>query len=269
MEKKGTIISITMVIIIVACAAAYIIFSGIIAHEYNYVQIEVNPRVEFLCDKKFDVVSVFPLNDDARIVLSDLDLIGLDVDEATTVFLGECAKTGYLDVNGVNNSTNITVIDGITQALDVHVTQKVYTYYRENEIMSAVIETYEDRGIFDEKKKNKVDCSNKYKLITTILETNQDKDIEELRKNSEVELVEMVADRHKENPYTPRQEEIQTKQNLISKNQTKYNKHMKAITNNSQKEFSELFEDFQKNSIKSYQENFNKEYTIWQENRVY
>ena len=268
MEKKGTIISLTIVVIIVASAAAYIVFSGMIAHEYNYVQIEINPRVEFLCDKKFDVISVFPLNDDARVVLSDLDLIGLDVDDAATVFIDECAKTGFIDVNGVDNSTNITVIDGITQALDVHVTRKVYQYYKENEIMSAVIETYEDRSMFDQKKENKINCSNKYKLITTILETDNDKDMETLRKNSEVELVEIVADRHEKQPFIPTEEEIQIKQKLISENKTKYNKHKQAITNNTQKEFSNLFEDYQKNSIKAYQQNFNKEYALWQEQRI-
>ena len=265
MEKKATIISIIAVVIIIGCASAYIIFSGMIAKEYNYVQIEVNPRVEFLCDKKFNVLSIYPLNEDARIVLSDIDLVGLRVEEATSIFLDECAKTGYIDVNGIDNSTNITVIDGITQTLDVHVTKQVYDYYRIKEIMSAVTETYEDRSMFDKKKENKVNCSNKYKLITTIIETDNSQNMNTLRKNKEVELVEIVANRHKNNPFTPTTQELEKKQELIKSNKSKYDKHMKAITNNSQKEFSELFDDFQKESIKEYQQNFNKKYNLWQE----
>ena len=61
MEKKGTIICIIAIIILVAGTSAFIIFSGLIAQDYNYVQLEVNPKIEFLCDKKFNVVSVYPL----------------------------------------------------------------------------------------------------------------------------------------------------------------------------------------------------------------
>lgn len=264
MEKKHTIISLIAIAIIIGCTIAYIIISGMVAQKYNYVQIEVNPRIEFICDRKFDVISSRPLNEDAEIVMSDLDLIGLDVDDATTTFLNECARCGYIDVNGIDNATNVTVIDGITQALDVHVTQKVYNYFRKNEIMSVVSETYEDRNTFDEKKKNNVPCSNKYKLITTIIESSPNYTIQELNKLSEVELVDIVISKHKDSPYTPTDDLIAKKQQLIKDNQSKYNTHIKSISNNSQKEFSELFEDFQKISGKKYFENFKKEYEKWQ-----
>ena len=268
MEKKRTIISLTMIIILVACAVAYIFFSGLVAHKYNYVQIEVNPRVEFICDKKFDVVSVYPLNDDAKIVLSDLDLIGLDVDEATTVFIDECAKCGFIDVNGVDNATNITVIDGITQALDVRVTHKVYNYFRQNEIMSAVTETYEDRTMFDKKKENKVYCANKYKLITTIMESDPELNIKDIKDLSEVELVDMVIEKHESNKFTPTEEIINKKNTLISNNKENYDTHINSISENSQREFSELFDDYQKLSGKRYKEDFTKEYNDWQKNHV-
>lgn len=268
MEKKANIISLIIVTILVASIAIYIILTGMVAKDYNYVQIEVNPRAEFLCDNKFNVVSVYPLNQDARIVLSDLDLIGLDIEEATTTFIDECAKAGYIDVNGIDNSTNITVIDGITQRLDVHVTQSVYKYFQSNEIMSAVTETYEDRSMFDEKKKQKVNCSNKLKLIQTLTEQDQNLSIDKLRKLSEVELVDIVEKHHKNTPFIPTEEELEEKTQRIKNNSSYYNKHKKAITPNTQREFSTLFSDFQKDSIKEYQENFNKEYIYWQENKV-
>jgi len=268
MEKKATIISLIVIAIIIASASAYIIFSGMIARGYNYVQIEVNPRVEFICDRKFDVVSVYPLNQDAQIVLSDLDLIGLDIEEASAIYLDECAKTGFIDVDGVSNATNITVIDGITQRLDVHVTKSVYDYFNKNEILSAVIETYEDRNMFDQKKKNKVVCSNKYKLIKTILETNDNYTMEELRKKKEVELVDIVIKNHTNNPYTPTQKDIEKKQQLIQKNNKTYTSHKQAITNHSQKEFSELLSQYQKNSSIKYSEDFEEKYNNWQQNNI-
>lgn len=268
MEKKATVISLIFVFFIVGCAVAYIIFAGITTKDYNYVQIEVNPRVEFVLDKKFKVVSLNPLNDDAKVVLSDLNLIGKDIREATTTFLDECAKTGYIDVNGVNNATNVTVVDGITQALDVHVMQSVYKYFKENEIMCAITENYEDRHMFDEKKKNKLCCPNKYKLLTTIVDSNPELKFDSLKKLSEEKLVTVVEENHKKNPYTPSAEDKETKETLESQNKEKYDKHKKAITNLSQKEFADLFDKFQKNSIKKYQEDFEKQYKIWQENHA-
>ena len=57
MEKKSTIISLIALGIIIACSALYIILSGITTKNYNYVQLEVNPKVEFICDKKFSILN--------------------------------------------------------------------------------------------------------------------------------------------------------------------------------------------------------------------
>ena len=233
--------------------------------EYNYVQIEVNPRAEFICDNKYKVLSVSPLNNDARIVLADITFTNMQIEDAVVLFLDECAKCGFIDVDGVSNATNITVIDGITQALDVHITQKVYEFFKTREIMSSVTETYEVRQIFDDKKKEKIACSNKYKLISTMTEIDDSENIDSLKKLSEVELVDKVFERHKSQPYSPLDEDKITKQQLLANNQSKYRQHMDSISNLSQKEFSQLFSDFQKYSAKEYQTDFNKQYMIWQE----
>ena len=242
MEKKGTILSLLFIGAVVVSAIAYIIFSGITARDYNYVQLEINPRIEFICDRYFNVVSARPLNDDAEILLADVDYIGLDVDEASVDFIDLCARAGYIDVNGVDNAVNITVIDGITQALDVHVTQSIYEYLKNKEILCAVVENYEDRSMFDEKKENNVCCPNKYKLMKTIQEYDETKSIETLNKLSEEALIDMVANIHSSEPYIPTEEDITLKTKLIDFNREKYNKHIKSISNESKKEFSEIFD---------------------------
>ena len=173
MEKKSTIIYLIFIGAVAISAVAFIIFSGITAKDYNYVQLEINPRVEFICDQNFDVVSWRPLNEDAEILLSEVNYKGLDVDEASVDFVDLCARAGYIDVDGEDNAVNITIIDGITQALDVHVTQSVYEYLKHKEILCTVVENYEDRSMFDEKKENNICCANKYKLIKTIQEYSQ------------------------------------------------------------------------------------------------
>ena len=268
MEKRATILSLLFITAVVISAVAFIIFSGITAKDYNYVQLEVNPRVEFVCDKYFNVVSVRPINDDAKILLAGVDYIGMDVDEASVDFLDQCCRLGYIDVDGKDNAINITVIDGITQALDVHVTQEIYNYLRKKEILCAVVENYEDRKMFDEKKDNNVCCANKYKLIKTIQEYDDSKSIESLNTLSEESLIDMVKNIHATEPYIPTEEHIKLKEKLMEFNKEKYDNHMSKITDKSRSEFIETFEKFQKSETKKYFENFSKEYTSWQDNRI-
>jgi hypothetical protein len=268
MEKKITILSLIFIIAVVISASLFIIFSGITANDYNYVLLEVNPKVEFICDNNFKVLSVNPLNEDGEILLSNVDYKGLDIEVVAVDFLNECAKTGYLDVDGNDNAINITVIDGITQALDVHVTQKVYEYLKKKEILCAVVENYEDRSMFDRKKENKICCANKYKLITTLMDRNENNKLETLKNLSEVELINIVANEHIDNPYIPSEDSIKLKEKLVELNKDKYNHHINTISNNSQKEFIEIFDEFQKTSGKKYMENFEKEYSNWHNNLV-
>jgi len=232
------------------------------------VLLEVNPKVEFICDNNFKVVSCKPLNEDGEIVLSGVNYKGLDIEVASVDFLNECARTGYIDVDGNDNAVNITVIDGITQALDVHVTQKIYSYLKHKEILCAVVENYEDRSMFDRKKENNICCANKYKLISTLVDRDEDNKIEVLKNLCEVELIDIVANEHIDNPYISTEDTQTLKNKLIELNKEKYDRHMSAINNNSQKEFTEIFDDFQKTSGKKYMENYDKQYTNWQNTNI-
>ena len=268
MEKRATIISLIFVFAVILSAIAFIIFSGITANDFNYVQIEVNPRVEFITDKYFRVVSVRPLNEDAEVILAGVDYLGMDIDEASVDFIDICAKAGYIDVDGETNAVNITIIDGITQALDVHVTEEIYNYLKNKEIMCTVVENYEDRKMFDEKKANQVCCVNKYKLMKTIQEYDNTKSIKSLNKLSEESLIDMVTNIHLSNPYQPSQNDYTLKTKLIDFNREKYEKHMNQITDKSKAIFSKKFDTHQKINSKKYFENFTQEYTNWQKEHI-
>lgn len=238
---------------------------GITAQDFNYVQLEVNPRVEFIVDKKFKVVSFAPLNEEASIILSNEDFKGMDIDSACTKYLDICARTGYIDVDGTDNAVNLTVIDGLTQTLDVHIAENIYNYFTKNEILCAVVENYEDRNMFDEKEEHQVSCSNKYKLITTIMEKDPSQSIRKLRRLSEKELIDIVANTHSNTPYKTTSDNQIKKNELLSKNSNKYDNHIKKITNESQKEFSNLFSKHQTSSTEQYKTNFSNMYNKWQE----
>lgn len=268
MEKKATIFSLIFVGVVLISAVALIIFMGITAREYNYVQLEINPRVEFIVDKKFKVVSYAPLNADGKVILSGENFKGMNIDTACKKYLDICARTGYLDVDGVDNALNLTVIDGLTQALDVHVAEAINDYLTKSEIFCAVIENNEDRSVFDNKKEENLCCSNKYKLISTILEKDPTQDKESLKKLSEIELIDLVTNTHSTGAFTISEDLKSMKEELLEINKEKYNSHMLKITDSSKQEFSQLFDKFQKTSAEKYRLNFSKEYGKWQESSI-
>ena len=268
MEKKRTILALVFVGVVIACAVALIIFTGITAREYNYVMIEINPRVEFLCDSSYKVVSFKALNEDARIVLSDIDYTGIDIATASTDFIDQCARCGYIDVDGENNAVNVTIIDGLTQALDVHVVEHIYTYLQKKEILCAVCENYEDRDMFDEKNENKVSDINKYKLIKRICEMHPDINKTKLAKLSEIELIDMISNIHYTFPDTHDNAMMEIKKNMIDDNASKYENHMEKITDKTQQKFSSIFDKYQKTIGERYRQDFEKEYDNWQLNHI-
>ncbi len=268
MEKKQTIIALAFVVFIISCAVTLIIVLGITARDYNYIMIEINPRVEFLCDKNYKVVSSKALNEDAAIVLSDLDYTGLDIATATTDFMDQCARCGFIDVDDKNNAVNITVIDGLTQALDVHIVEHVYNYLRQKEILCAVCENYEDRDMYDEKITNGVGDINKYKLVKRLHENHPGVDILRLTKLSEIELINMVHNIHTTLPDKHDESLQNIKKQMIQDNIEKYEKHMANITNSTQQKFAQTFDQYQNTIGETYRQDFEKEYSIWQMNTI-
>ena len=267
MEKRATVISLIFVGVVVLSAVGLIIFMGITARDYNYVELEINPRIEFIVDKNFKVVSYMPINDDGLIVLAGENLKGMDIDEACVKVLDISARLGYIDIDGIDNAINLTIIDGLTQALDTHICEGIYGYLKENEIMSSVTENSEDRKMLEEKKKENLCCSNKYKLISTICELDKNQNFDDLKNLSEIKLINIVTNVHQIKHFKVSSDILETKQKMLEENEQKYTEHLSKITNNSKSEFSTLLEKFQINSTSKYKLDFEKEYNNWQESK--
>ena len=77
------------------------------------------------------------------------------------------------------------------------------------------------------------------------------------------ELIDIVANEHKTDPYKSNDNLIETKQKLLTENKSKYDRHINSINDNSKKEFSEIFDDYQKTTAQKYMQNFNKKYNKW------
>lgn len=68
----------------------------------SIIDIDINPSVEITANKQDRVIDALAINEDAKVVLKDMDLKGTDLDVAVNAILGSMLKNGYLkkDIDG-------------------------------------------------------------------------------------------------------------------------------------------------------------------------
>ena len=122
---------------------------------YGYIDVDINPSIELVVDKEFEVLKTKALNDDAKKVAKELDAKGKDAYSVINDFLDKCEKYGYIDMQGnnvvlVSASINDSAAKGSeeNQELDkflFNIDKKIYIENKEN-ITSRVIKVSpEDR----------------------------------------------------------------------------------------------------------------------------
>lgn len=97
--------------------AAMIVVAVVGAVGFNYyndnyrpsstVAFDVNPSIELSLNQNNRILEVIPLNDDAKVVVGDMDLKGSDLDVATNALVGSMIRNGYL--SDLANSILISV----------------------------------------------------------------------------------------------------------------------------------------------------------------
>lgn len=68
----------------------------------SIIDIDINPSVEITANKQDRVIDALAINEDAKVILKDMDLKGTDLDVAVNAILGSMLKNGYLkkDIDG-------------------------------------------------------------------------------------------------------------------------------------------------------------------------
>ena len=103
---------------VTAMAACFLLVCGIGFARFDkktdsVVCIDVNPSIEITVNKKDEVRKAVALNEDAEIVLADMDLRGVDLSVALNAIMGSLYKNGYLD--DVYNAVNVCVENDDTE----------------------------------------------------------------------------------------------------------------------------------------------------------
>ena len=108
-----------------------VVFGGLLYFKWSeravsYIKVSINPELELGLNSDNEVVEVVNLNEDADIFTSDLDIIGLEVEEALELIVDENIETGYIDEYSEENGVIVTVVnDNEEDRLDLE--EKVMT----------------------------------------------------------------------------------------------------------------------------------------------
>jgi hypothetical protein len=74
----------------------------------GYVILDINPSVELAYNIDGKVLEVVSINEDADIITSDLDLVGLSLEDATEEVIDAAIETGYINELSENNALVVT-----------------------------------------------------------------------------------------------------------------------------------------------------------------
>lgn len=130
-----------------AAACLCLVFTGGGAYHYQYLNrqvdsvigIDVNPSVELSINRRNRVLSAQPLNEDAREILSEMDLEGVDLNVAVNAVIGSMVTHGYLD--DLENAILVTVSnDSIRKATELRtsVVGDIEQTLKENQVQAVV-----------------------------------------------------------------------------------------------------------------------------------
>lgn len=111
--------------------------------EDSYVTLDINPSVELIVSPKDKVIYANPLNEDAEVLLVDLDLIGMDLEEAIDLIIETSIELGYIEADAETETYVSVQTINSDEAIQERVQQKVKEH---------VNKSFENRGMFGKAK---------------------------------------------------------------------------------------------------------------------
>ena len=104
--KKAFVVFLMLIIVGVMGYATYLNYFG--DKTTHFLIIDINPSIELGLDTNNVITSVTALNEDADILLSDVNLIGMDVADASDLVVSEAIDTGFIDQYSEDNQITIS-----------------------------------------------------------------------------------------------------------------------------------------------------------------
>ena len=193
---------------------------------YTFVGLSINPEVGLIADEEGEVVDVITLNEDADVLLSNIDVVGEEVDAAIETIVDESVASGYIDVDTEGKEVFVdieTEDEEIKKNLFERITKKINNYFKNKGIFGKVSEGTLEKYLEDAT--NIGESVGKTKMILLALELNPELTIEDVKDLSMSQLIKLIHLNNK-------------KDNLGHT----LNKELKLEIEILKNEFSELFE---------------------------
>lgn len=112
----------------------------------SYISLRINPEIEMVANEDGEVLSVNAVNDDAEVVLSQIDLEGMSIEEAGVAFTETAIELGYLDPNDENAEVFVgTLADGDATELNEKISREISDYFKNKGINGRVAEETLDK----------------------------------------------------------------------------------------------------------------------------
>ncbi|MGI6702098.1 MAG: anti-sigma-I factor RsgI family protein [Christensenellales bacterium] len=188
--KKGIIKIITLLLILALPIAFMAGCDSSLQQEKDYahalISVKINPEVELAINEEGKVEGVYYVNEDAEVLLSQTDLIGMDAEDAVETIVDEATEAGYIDVEGQENEVEIGVITEedeedtpIQKQIQNRLRERIHKYFDNNGIFGVVSEATLEA--YAEQAAELGVSTGKTKMILRALELDPLLDINELK----------------------------------------------------------------------------------------
>lgn len=107
----------------------------------SYIAVDINPSIILTTNPWDKVVEVEALNEDAETLLVDLELIGLQVDEAVELIIAEATEMGYIDLLAEGEVAMVTAYnrDKVDEKLSEKIRERVQDRLENREMAVNVV----------------------------------------------------------------------------------------------------------------------------------
>ena len=170
----GLSLSLAAVVLLVAGIFSVNYFNKDTVNLLATVIFDVNPSLEIKINEEEKIMDVITHNDEAKEVIGDMDLKGVDLDVGTNAILGAMLKHGYIDE--AKNSILVTVVgDNETKNKEIQekVVKDIDEYFKTSSVAGSVMsQTTSSNSELEQLAKKHNITIGKAELINKIVESN-------------------------------------------------------------------------------------------------
>ncbi len=199
------------------------------AAAYSYVSMRINPEVELVVDENNIIESVNPLNQDAETLLSEVNLVGMTLEEGAELVVQLATDAGYIKVDSFNE----VYIDVLTQENEDNQDSKGEKI--KTALKNRIANFFDNNGIFGKVSQEILDeyleqaqglgvSAGKLKLMLRALDLNTDLTLDDIKDMAVKDIISLIKEATKGQNlgYTARQEFKAAREQLRTKYQAMF-----------------------------------------------